>query len=1081
VTVTFRATEAVTAPTFSIGGGAPTTAASTSDGGVTWTAARTVSSGIGEGAVAVSVSSYADLAGNAGATASDASSVFVVGSPASLAFVTQPDGALGGASFTQQPVVRALDAGGAVSVSFSGTVAIAKLSGPGTLSGALTADAVAGVATFAGLSIDTVGDYVLRASISSPSALSVDSAQFTVSAGPAVSLAFSTQPDGSAVGEPLSSQPVVRAVDAGNNLVADALLVTLEVASGPATATLSASSLGVALSAGSAAFAGVGLDEAGTFTLRASTSSPALSVTSSPFTLAAGAAAARARLYHSLVIEWEPTGAQAGDTLLGYTVDVAASAAGLDSAVLQSLSAAPTATRLEIVDLQPGTEYWTRVTATFASAPAVVYPAQASSTADPFATESSPAGAFAAAKAALDAATGQLSLAQSATALSGAPCALDLCADGWRDAGSCGSHGGPGETLGGAGFSRTGYCGVAALGQNLEDFSAAAFSAAFAADAGVAASRVRVNTANTGSIVVDYTLTPDLAAGCAPLAEGEAPPAIELNEALSELEAGSGDLVLTFDSTAHFTSVAFTFEDPGTGVDDAACHTDAGVWTATDRPGADCGVRHTFRLPLTTALAKCGFAADSSGEPAASRYAATVRISTVRDGPDVFGQATRRRDETAVTLQVEIPSEASVSSEGGADVFGSAINLAAAVEQTWDTTLRRARVELATSNQWPYALASPTVVGDTTDKFTATAEPAALSRSASCDDSASGSGCAQRWAVTVSPDASCAAGTTRLEGSYTVRFSVECSGSFAGSCDVPAPGYVDVVFSLASDDYCPRVAEVASVTPSLALYADPSSRESQTSATVDFVASSMAYGRVQLQVEGGVAVSRVSLDALDIVSQCSPCDTPRVVALADGGSGAVTGDPAADFDFGYETGGRADGQPRHDFEFRVNTASVSFDGDATTGQGTVVVVATVVVEYAAPSGQARRGRFRVAAASGPGSLSSTATTAFAASSPSPAAPASPSSGAASSSAALMARRGSPLAGRSLRARSPLSALRPQRWCGAAAVARRHVRRTSKRGPSKRHAAHAAIIDTQPATVSRRAAWSRAVVRHVAES
>ena len=73
----------------------------------------------------------------------------------------------------------------------------------------------AGVTTFSGCKIDKTGTYVLTAG---DGTRSVDSSSFTVSAGPATQLVFTTQPDGAATGGlAFPQQPVVTARDAGGN------------------------------------------------------------------------------------------------------------------------------------------------------------------------------------------------------------------------------------------------------------------------------------------------------------------------------------------------------------------------------------------------------------------------------------------------------------------------------------------------------------------------------------------------------------------------------------------------------------------------------------------------------------------------------------------------------------------------------------------------------------------------------------------------------------------------------------------------------------------------------------------------
>lgn len=93
--------------------------------------------------------------------------------PTSLVFSTQPGGAIVGEPFTQQPVVAVDDP------TFTGDVTIAINTGTGVLSGTLVQAAVAGVATFTDLEIDSADTFTLVASIASP-ALSVNSASFAV-------------------------------------------------------------------------------------------------------------------------------------------------------------------------------------------------------------------------------------------------------------------------------------------------------------------------------------------------------------------------------------------------------------------------------------------------------------------------------------------------------------------------------------------------------------------------------------------------------------------------------------------------------------------------------------------------------------------------------------------------------------------------------------------------------------------------------------------------------------------------------------------------------------------------------------
>src|SRR5207248_636257 len=85
-----------------------------------------------------------------------------VGSPAALAFTTQPAGANVNTAFTTQPAVKVLDAGGNTVTTDSSSVTLAITAGSGTSGAALTCTvnpkaAAGGIATFAGCNINKAG------------------------------------------------------------------------------------------------------------------------------------------------------------------------------------------------------------------------------------------------------------------------------------------------------------------------------------------------------------------------------------------------------------------------------------------------------------------------------------------------------------------------------------------------------------------------------------------------------------------------------------------------------------------------------------------------------------------------------------------------------------------------------------------------------------------------------------------------------------------------------------------------------------------------------------------------------------
>lgn len=83
-----------------------------------------------------------------------------------LSFTTQPSAAAPNAAFGC--VVTVVDTHGVACPNYTGDVVISKASGTGTLSGTLTVAAVAGVATFDNLMLDTVGTFTLAANATDP-------------------------------------------------------------------------------------------------------------------------------------------------------------------------------------------------------------------------------------------------------------------------------------------------------------------------------------------------------------------------------------------------------------------------------------------------------------------------------------------------------------------------------------------------------------------------------------------------------------------------------------------------------------------------------------------------------------------------------------------------------------------------------------------------------------------------------------------------------------------------------------------------------------------------------------------------
>ena len=214
-----------------------------------------------------------------------------VGAATQVAFTTQPGGGGNTSTWTTQPVVTVEDSGGntVATNTTSVTLAIAENAG-GTLGCThTTVTTTGGVATFAGCEITgTAGTYSLSAT-SAPLA-SGTSSDFSITAGPASQVVFSTQPGGGADGSAWTVQPAVSVEDVSGNLVGTSTAnITLSIHSQPGSgATLGCSNNPLAATGGVATFANCEITgQLGSYTLSASATG-LTSTNSNAFTITIG-------------------------------------------------------------------------------------------------------------------------------------------------------------------------------------------------------------------------------------------------------------------------------------------------------------------------------------------------------------------------------------------------------------------------------------------------------------------------------------------------------------------------------------------------------------------------------------------------------------------------------------------------------------------------------------------------------------------------------------------------------------------------------------------------------------------------
>jgi hypothetical protein len=146
----------------------------------------------------------------------------VTSAPTKVISVRNPSGTASGAAFTVQPKVSLQDSASNVVVSDSSTVVTASVSAGASLVGTRTATAVNGVATFNNLGISGTAGTAYTITYSATyggSALTVATQSVTPTVGTASQISITTQPSGGIAGALLATQPVVKVLDSGNNIV----------------------------------------------------------------------------------------------------------------------------------------------------------------------------------------------------------------------------------------------------------------------------------------------------------------------------------------------------------------------------------------------------------------------------------------------------------------------------------------------------------------------------------------------------------------------------------------------------------------------------------------------------------------------------------------------------------------------------------------------------------------------------------------------------------------------------------------------------------------------------------------------
>ena len=189
--------------------------------------------------------------------------VTVTVTPTQLAFTSQPTATVAGEALSPAVEVEVRDASGqrVRSSRIPVSLAIATNPGSGTLSGTATVNAIDGVATFTGVSIDKAGvGYELRAT--GGTLTDATSSTFDISHAAAARLAFVSQPTTARVGASIGSVEVAVEDRFGNRVRSAAPGVTVGLFSNPSGAELTGST-SATVTDGIATFPDLAVDDPG--------------------------------------------------------------------------------------------------------------------------------------------------------------------------------------------------------------------------------------------------------------------------------------------------------------------------------------------------------------------------------------------------------------------------------------------------------------------------------------------------------------------------------------------------------------------------------------------------------------------------------------------------------------------------------------------------------------------------------------------------------------------------------------------------------------------------------------------------
>jgi len=272
---------------------------------------------------------------------------------------------------------------------------------------------------------------------------------------------------------------------------------------------------------------------------------------------------------------------------------------------------------------------------------------------------------------------------------------------------------------------------------------------------------------------------------------------------------------------------------------------------------------------LSRALSQCFV---SEADPANNRglYRAVVQATTTHWLPSIRNVNLSRTVRTAINLTIAVPTRISVNLTNNMLAYDAPVRFADLKQQIFNASNRQTLLQLYTSLQYPYQLV-PLFV-NASSNYSLSPQPQQEINTPSCQ--LVNGICEQRFVTHLIP---VSADICLFETPVDFTFSVQYSSPFTGACSPNPPfSHPQVSFNLTSNNFCPQIIDVNTLTGSLSVYKD-SNANNQTN---EFVPNTTAYFVASVSSSSGPAIASVDVVSVLVSSNGYTVELNQTLPLA---------------------------------------------------------------------------------------------------------------------------------------------------------------------------------------------------------